>query len=444
MTSQGEMTYNGTSWVSTPAPVASSTYSTYEQPSKPVSQSLIPSNPVETYTEYYHSWLAHGKECEEYLRHLPRENEGQRTETQRRVEWAKYYADESSRAAHHFYSNPNATSAPFELPPAPPKQQAQQQNPVLSQQPAVSQVKQQQQQLNGAQRSDDQNTPSGLARYVKRCLDQCDNPNQRKAVQAQVEKVIAEAIQNGDLHLKNWESVPLIPVPMEKLSFSISPQPPSRRGQNSFNRGQATNSSSYYGPSGNNHGGGRPRYDDKLPANDSYYGRPGGKSQNSSLDIRSTGQSDNYYGPVSYDSNTASNAEDSLSPLSSQKRVISPEEDFISFQQKRKNKKHKKNGDGFEKSTQALTKRANRFSGPGGIRDASASASTVNGHDRYMGKKLIGGSNRALTEDDYCRMTVVGTCQKLDKEYLRLTGKNECMCLCERCCTDLPHWHFDL
>ena len=70
----------------------------------------IPPNPVQTYTEFYHAWTK---------RHAKLSRFHSSTSGNDR-QWAKYYAEESSRAAHHFYENPHATSVPFSLPPAPP------------------------------------------------------------------------------------------------------------------------------------------------------------------------------------------------------------------------------------------------------------------------------------------------------------------------------------
>jgi hypothetical protein len=69
-----------------------------------------------------------------------------------------------------------------------------------------------------------------------------------------------------------------------------------------------------------------------------------------------------------------------------------------------------------------MAKRANRFSGQGGLLDASNSSGTVQGFDKYMGKRMIGGSCKQLDETDFEQMTVKGTCSVLEKEYLRLTA----------------------
>lgn len=79
---------------------------------------------------------------------------------------------------------------------------------------------------------------------------------------------------------------------------------------------------------------------------------------------------------------------------------------------------------GFNQSTTVLNHRAQRFGGPGGLRDSRKSLPQQD-YDAYMGKGMIGGKNCSsgeLTEEDFERMTVKGTSQILEKEYLRLTA----------------------
>ena len=82
--------------------------------------------------------------------------------------------------------------------------------------------------------------------------------------------------------------------------------------------------------------------------------------------------------------------------------------------------------EGFDGSDEKLNKRANRFSGAGGIADAATSSTTVEGGiKKYMGMGLIGGMHKGgkkLDETDFERMTVKGTCETLEKGYLRLTS----------------------
>lgn len=74
---------------------------------------------------------------------------------------------------------------------------------------------------------------------------------------------------------------------------------------------------------------------------------------------------------------------------------------------------------GFNSSEKQLSSRAARFQGKG---DGSYVSSTVQNVEKYMGKTTIGGSKKQLSDVDYERMTVKGTCTNLEKEYLRLTS----------------------
>lgn len=81
---------------------------------------------------------------------------------------------------------------------------------------------------------------------------------------------------------------------------------------------------------------------------------------------------------------------------------------------------------GFDLTRSAMMKRANRFAGQGGGSKHVASSDyseTTEQWDRYMGKTTIGGgSKKKLDESDYEKMTIKGTCEKLEKAYLRLTA----------------------
>lgn len=131
---------------------------------------------------------------------------------------------------------------------------------------------------------------------------------------------------------------------------------------------------------------------------------------------------DSYYGPSSSDAVADSSIKD--------------EDEYIPFgldmplggKKSAKKKKQKQKGfaslteEGFDQDHSTLSERALRFRGEGGIKSASKTKSTVANVEKYMGKGVIGGSNQQLTEEDYVAMTVKGTCQVLEKHYLRLTS----------------------
>jgi hypothetical protein len=203
-----------------------------------------------------------------------------------------------------------------------------------------------------------------LTHFIQRCLEPCTTPEQRAGIQAQVEKVIAKAIQEGNLHTKNWHLEPLITAP-------------------------------------------------SLPDNDTY----------------------SYYGPTPNLSNSDAHPLPAHSPKSS-----NPSLSHISFSLQSKSpkqssltKKAKKHNlwpaedEGLDRSTTALQKRQKRFSGPGGLSVngslTSESTTTESDYGQYMGLRTIGQSHlQVLTEQDFERMTVKGTCTILEKDYLRLTA----------------------
>jgi len=360
-------------------------YSSSQPTNSNVNGTVLSAKPVEYYTSSYHGWQLQATEWEQQYRMLPASNAQGKQEIQKRIDWAKYYADLSSKAAHYFYQNPNATSAPFDLPPEPPKK--------ISASSFVSSSNKNSQRSTPRRdtHSNNQKTAGSLESYVRACINQCKNAEQSKIVQSKVEIRIAEAIQKGDMHSRDWSLESLIPVPGSASSPSSS----------SSSRKQK-----------------KPEID--CASNNGYYGSANGDG---------TTSASGYYGP----SSSISSPNPSLPSYSYKRNDAS--ETYISSTQKRKsegnigiaklNKKHKggKQVRGFEASKRILAKRASRFSGAGGLQDASKTNSKcIRDHDKYMGKGMIGGSNVALDENDFERMTVKGTCTTLEKEYLRLTA----------------------
>jgi signal recognition particle subunit SEC65 len=142
-------------------------------------------------------------------------------------------------------------------------------------------------------------------------------------------------------------------------------------------------------------------------------------------------QANSYYGPSSGTSTETTHPSFTKQHSAGLESYTSDEladnKDFIALRKMSSSKKKKKTqrkDSGFNQTDDALSQRAERFSGPGGIDDATLSNSkhAVAGFDRYMGKTTIGGSRVTLDEKDYERMTVKGTCMELEKAYLRLTA----------------------
>lgn len=482
--SSGNAQWNGTAWE---YPNNNNNNNPQHPQQAQRAQQNIPPNPVETFTQYYHGWTKRKEELETYLRTLGNDNNSERQNAQSNRQWAEYYAQESSRAAHHFHQNPHSTSAPFELPPAPPAAGSlgNNNNRATNHRNVTSVSSSTHSHINHsstATSSSSCNTsPSGsITRYVKRNIERPEvqeDPDLKAHIQSEIEKEIAAAIQKGTLQSKNWDLVPLISLPNTNVAKPPPPPPPpppySQQQQHQTNGGRTyqqqqtygggshyQNNSSVYSTTNQNAAIGN--YSNNNCG--SYYG-PGTSVSNIASKKDQGITSGSYYGPASSSHNNSRQLDKSSSQHNN--KFFSPssnyigenknsckrpypqeEEDFIPMggiygpsdgSSPTNNKKFKKNyrkhnklvvmqndHNGMDHSEQAMSKRANRFSGRGGIYEASAANSRstlgVYGHDKYMGKGTIGGSKTILDETDFEQMTVKGTCATLEKDYLRLTA----------------------
>lgn len=406
-TLQNEMTWNGREWVQSQSPMASTTFSTYTAVVTP--HQTPSSDPVALYTQYYHNWKR--KETDEEQRALNLYGEAQQ-EAKRQAAWAKYYADQSSRAAHYFH-NPQGPAP--ELPPAPPQSLIAPAAPAARTQPVVKQTQPSQQPKQQLSKSE---SPGGLKEYVHRCLSQCKGKDELQKMQDQVQQVITKAVKDGNLHTIDWHAKALIPMPGEVQQISIQSGPSADDGVRYCNDYTVATPQPSSVARNNGHYGAsvastRSTSANAATENYSYYGNNVGLKSDRISDY-------SYYG---------NNTERKSGEMGDDYIVLSKK--LSKNQQKKANKLSlrqesetlkRKAADGFERSNGTLEKRANRFSGAGGIYEASTTSTTVERNiDKYMGKGLIGGSKK-LDEDDYENMKVKGTCQTLEKEYLRLTA----------------------
>ena len=171
-------------------------------------------------------------------------------------------------------------------------------------------------------------------------------------------------------------------------------------------------------------------YDQDLIQNNSYYGCTRRLENNSTIEIENDislrhqyiPTNNFYYGSVI----STGSSESSLTTIQTHKNSHRKESFFGSVKQAIGKKMSKHNH--LEISNEKLSRRVNRFSGLGGIASISSAgflglASDV---DRYMGKSIIGGgrsSNKInFNNDDYSKMIMKGTCEILEKRFLRLTA----------------------
>jgi SAC3 family protein LENG8/THP3 len=468
-TQQPGLIWNGSSWVPAAPPAAPSPQqqcfvssqsgvSSYQQPLQVQSPAPSP-DAVVIYTKYYHEWTRRADEQRKVVEQCTTPNE--RTQAQGHYDWYKYYADQASRAANWFYSNPGFP-APFDLPPAPPPplplvshgqvaapswsaNASTQQHP---QAPTVQFSQQSVQSLGNQlapppsshsnQNSSSQSqTPDSLKRYVDRCLMQCNTSDEKLKVMSKIEEKISSAILNGTLHSKNWDDESMISL---EQTMTLLPNIAGLSTGTSPHKGNSSQANSYgsqYGPSspadngGKRNGvkserfgpskvnakptGGTRRYTSAVDWSDSHSARS------------SSSASDHPYGPQT--SSPKPSHTSSQKPQQSNSEgygyygpTSTPAEDFISLPKSGQKRKVERKDSGFNQSVSSLSHRAKRFARHVGTKDSGNDLKSDVDFDRYMGKGTIGGSNVVLDEEDYENMKVKGKCLTLEKDYLRLTA----------------------
>lgn len=461
---------------------------------------------AEMYTAYYHQWNASNNSFLEQSKQ-PSLTPQQRSEIENQMQWTKYYADLSSQAAHYFHQNPNALTAPFQLPPAPVKTDSSNSTApgtasAASTTPSDNVVykqldtqKQAHESVPDAEKLASVSIGTGegaLKRYVDRCLVQCSTPVEKTQMIKLIEQMIQGHLQNNTYHITVWDNKELLRLPMNSEDNgkvnSLFPV-----GQQRFHSNAVVNkddkssmpnrdNGGYYGPTSNSFG--RPDVFQQslnvLTSQDNatfgYYGPsaivrensissstpsihgtssgPNGglsshhkfankskkhkENHNQSVTNKTIGKrksnGDNYYGPSSleipfsnsnpsFQQQEQNNISRTHSSSSSGK-----DDDFISLPNGSSSGVGGVPLGGFNNNTSALSDRKRRFNGPGNEKAEKKKKGENNigsEFDRFMGKSTIGGSSKnfiTLDESDYEKMTIKGTCQILEKDYLRLTA----------------------
>ena len=393
-------TWNGSQWVPvtvSPTPIVPSIHAHPQMNQNP---QVINANLVQMYTQYYHQWMALHTE---YSKNPKMESDAQ---------WAKYHADLASNAAHYFHANPTTVTAPsdFVLPPVPhvtvsTSATASSSNAPTYQQPVnpfsasmyqnLNPTIVQEQHVIATNAQNDEGNPSyKMKHYVDRCLSRYNNtPENKSKVMKQMEQLIMTEIRNGTLNSVDWDNKPLIELPINEASNSASSS--DKHEVNQYGPSPST-SKNYFKGNKNNKQIQKPLY------------RRGSTVSSSS--------NTNYYGPTSGANalqldDDETDSEDFISVPSYNKSIVS------------KKRKKAVQDTGFTQSDSVLLSRANRFAGKGGLQDnAATTRKNIGEWDRYMGKSAIGGTKEKLDETDYENMTIRGTCQTLEKDYLRLTA----------------------
>eukprot|EP00573_Skeletonema_grethae_P008392 CAMPEP_0201694984 /NCGR_PEP_ID=MMETSP0578-20130828/7076_1 /ASSEMBLY_ACC=CAM_ASM_000663 /TAXON_ID=267565 /ORGANISM="Skeletonema grethea, Strain CCMP 1804" /LENGTH=647 /DNA_ID=CAMNT_0048180753 /DNA_START=62 /DNA_END=2005 /DNA_ORIENTATION=+ len=360
----GSQVWNGQQWVPTAA-----------APSPPAASTIIYKHGkthtqlVQHYTNYYHLWNAQAEKAKLTCADVPGDSEAIQRE-----KWATYYATNSAALAHYHLG--------------------------ISKGGAVPKVGRELMEGDEATiyiRPQSPPAPPGAVQTLVSAQQQPAAAHQIQTETVAVSSSTASASTHEAKKKKSrWSKVESTEPSNQDTNGKLLSRQDSNNVYNNFvpergNQNTVTTVSSV----------GKKRkfesYNSTLSANDSYYG-----PSSSSVADSSTKDEDEFI-PLGLDM--------PLGGTKSAKKKKQKQKGFASL-----------TGDGFDQDHSTLSERAQRFRGEGGISSASKTKSTVANVEKYMGKGVIGGTNQQLTEEDYVAMTVKGTCQVLEKHYLRLTS----------------------
>lgn len=276
--------------------------------------------------------------------------------------------------------------------------------------------------------------PKSLCGYVERALARCKDDTQMVASQAVMKEIITKATADGTLHTRDWDTEPLFPMPSvdadkkERIIFSapVSSSPKSRRSPTrryksrweplveekpTVQTASVTPDASKYGSWNRQFSGGKS--DNKVnnsshvkfslpqrkpPKTDAF--RPAkrqcvGDGTDAAVNGESSSDSDKERSQAAYKSAAAASAD-------------TPEE------KKRRENRSKR----FERGRGNRVASNDNRSRNGGTGNVYARRATA----LVLSRNIEENGNCAVEDIDWDALTVKGTCQEIEKRYLRLTS----------------------
>ncbi|XVF75446.1 hypothetical protein PTKIN_Ptkin13bG0189600 [Pterospermum kingtungense] len=280
--------------------------------------------------------------------------------------------------------------------------------------------------------------PKSLKTYVERALAQCKDEKQMAACQEVMKEIITKATNDGTLHTRDWDAEPLFPIPNTDTSnknnlqdptpVSLFPKykkSPTRRSKSRWE--PLSEEKSVEKGSVNNYAA---KYSSWVQVNEKDR-KPTGASSEGKTDVMNNirfplmeqkSASKTVQRPVKKqcfaDVNFADNG-DASSDSDKEQNLIAYYSGAISLastpeERKRRESRSKR----FEK-VQGNRAEINHFNaknvGTGNLYARRASA-------LVLSKSFEDGGSRAVEDIDWDALTVKGTCQEIEKRYLRLTS----------------------
>ncbi|XP_071712157.1 SAC3 family protein A isoform X2 [Rutidosis leptorrhynchoides] len=283
--------------------------------------------------------------------------------------------------------------------------------------------------------------PKSLRGYVERALARCKDDKQMAACQDVLKQVITKASTDGTLSTRDWDIEPLFPLPNsaatnnDTLNSSTSPsslmksrRSPSRRAKSRWEplpeekpvekqASSTPDSVKYRGPIYNNE---KQFSAGKLENNDNRFSNfkfnlSSNKKETNKAGVRPAKRQhigDGRIGSINDDSSD-SDKEQSLTPYYASAITLADTPDERKRRESRSKRFEKNHGN---RSAPNFAK--NKTLGAGNLYTRRATASAL-----AKSNSLDDGDvSRAVEDIDWDSLTVKGTCQEIEKRYLRLTS----------------------
>lgn len=318
--------------------------------------------------------------------------------------WAAYAAQQQQQQMqqHGYYGVPAAAKPSFAAIAAKPPQEAMKPNPARF---ANNQQAQPPQQAAGAAKPAAQQQPSSLKEFVKRAFMQCQNDEDRSHVQTELTKLVTRVTSDGRLHVHRWDLEPIPQIPSKAMmTMSASSHPAAHTNHDNINLAENNETVGQKRKS---------RFAMEIPPQPTIpLSQQGGVSRGV---------------PMNNNSNNNNNLKNMIINNHHQNNVQNTQEEAL-LRERRANRFLTE-----EEEPDMQTRKKNKPSLPvttqTGNKKKSGSAKAILAMQQAQAQQQSSQSNNnnnnsstTLSPEELESLRIIGTCQKLEKDYLRLTS----------------------
>ncbi|KAK8576879.1 hypothetical protein V6N13_121878 [Hibiscus sabdariffa] len=260
--------------------------------------------------------------------------------------------------------------------------------------------------------------PKSLKNYVQRVLTQCKGEKQSAACQEIMKEIITKATNDGTIHTRDWDAEPLFQIPNTDMADKNSQNPTPVSLFSKYKKSPTKRSKSRWEPLPEE------KSVDKLGSLNNYAGKYSSKvhldEKDRKMELKSaskTGQRQVKRQRLA-DATAADNG-DASSDSDKEQNLTAYYSGAITLADTPEERKRRENRSKRFEKVQGNRADSNHFK--------AKNAGTGNLYARrttalVLSKSFEDGGSRAVEDIDWDSLTVKGTCQEIEKRYLRLTS----------------------